>query len=405
MTRRGAIRRMFPGSNSSRGFVSFFEYIPADSSCYTFVLKGGPGTGKSTFMQRIAADLLSLGVDTEFHHCSADAQSVDGVSFPSLRVAIVDGTAPHAVEPIDYEVSGEIVDLGTFCDRAAIRRQRSRIERLRTDGRDAFARAYRYLAAARTIRDDWAAANMTRSGGGLLSGETGRVLDAIFRVEPTPARSNRLPVGARRRLFASSITPDGPRSHLDELVRPLQRIFIVTGAPGTGRSQLMHAVAEEAGNRGYPVELFHCAFDPDDIDHVLIPALRVGVVSSAPPHEYAPRQGTTSSGSGVGLQFIDLNESLGLSSPLRSPADMHTHRDDRDAPKASHMFWQLFQHAVKALAQAKGAHMQLEACYVPHTDFTGLEQLRERIRDRIIGNGEGAGEFPAPTVGIASDFL
>ena len=50
-------RRYFPGANTGRGFIGHFEGIvpPWSEPHYTYVLKGGPGVGKSTLMKNFAA--------------------------------------------------------------------------------------------------------------------------------------------------------------------------------------------------------------------------------------------------------------------------------------------------------------------------------------------------------------
>ena len=69
---RGKIRKMFPGSNSAYGFYSFYDQIIEDNATRIFVIKGGPGVGKSTFMKNIARELIERGCNAEFHCCSAD---------------------------------------------------------------------------------------------------------------------------------------------------------------------------------------------------------------------------------------------------------------------------------------------------------------------------------------------
>ena len=44
------IRRLFPGSNTSAGFMGFFEDLRRRAK-RTIIFKGGPGVGKSTFMR------------------------------------------------------------------------------------------------------------------------------------------------------------------------------------------------------------------------------------------------------------------------------------------------------------------------------------------------------------------
>jgi len=93
---KGRIRHMFPGGNTSKGFYSFYNYIISqDEAERIFIIKGGPGVGKSTFMRKIGIEMAELGFDVEFMHCSSDNGSLDGVVIPRAGIALIDGTAPH----------------------------------------------------------------------------------------------------------------------------------------------------------------------------------------------------------------------------------------------------------------------------------------------------------------------
>ena len=85
---------MFPGANTSWGFHSFYEENLADIE-HVFVIKAGPGCGKSTLIRKIANAMVDRGHDVELWQCSSDNDSLDGVYIPDLSIAIVDGTAPQ----------------------------------------------------------------------------------------------------------------------------------------------------------------------------------------------------------------------------------------------------------------------------------------------------------------------
>ena len=95
-----AATHFFLGANSGRGFQSLFDRFCAPEAHYDLlVLKGGPGVGKSTMMRRIGAAMEDRGEQVEYLYCSGDPKSLDGVHIPRIRTAIVDGTAPHVIEP------------------------------------------------------------------------------------------------------------------------------------------------------------------------------------------------------------------------------------------------------------------------------------------------------------------
>ena len=97
MPAAGSVRYVFPGGNTAFGFYSFYDDIIKNAFTKLFILKGGPGVGKSTLIKRIGSHLLQQGYDIEYHCCSSDKNSFDGLLVPALGIAIVDGTAPHRV--------------------------------------------------------------------------------------------------------------------------------------------------------------------------------------------------------------------------------------------------------------------------------------------------------------------
>lgn len=92
----------FLGANSAEGFYGLYDQL-LDARLYDLIiLKGTPGCGKSTFMRRAAAALEERGLETVYIHCSGDPDSLDGVIFPAIGTAIVDGTAPRGMDTLGH---------------------------------------------------------------------------------------------------------------------------------------------------------------------------------------------------------------------------------------------------------------------------------------------------------------
>lgn len=88
--------RFFLGANAPTGFYSLYDQlIDLENAQVLYLLKGGPGCGKSTLMRRVAQRLEEAGHTVEYIQCSGDPDSLDAVVIPALATAIVDGTAPH----------------------------------------------------------------------------------------------------------------------------------------------------------------------------------------------------------------------------------------------------------------------------------------------------------------------
>lgn len=73
-------------------------------------IKGRAGTGKSTFMKKIANACLAHGLDIELYRCSFDSNSIDMVLVPDLNICLFDSTDPHEFQPTD-PMREEVIDL------------------------------------------------------------------------------------------------------------------------------------------------------------------------------------------------------------------------------------------------------------------------------------------------------
>ena len=88
----------FFGASTPDGAVNYIEPLTASSGSRYFI-KGRPGTGKSTFLKKLASSAERMGYDTNVYYCSFDKNSLDMVLIPDLSVAVFDSTRPHEIFP------------------------------------------------------------------------------------------------------------------------------------------------------------------------------------------------------------------------------------------------------------------------------------------------------------------
>ena len=117
----------FAATNSGQGFLNYFPQIfGGDERIY--ILKGGPGTGKSYFLRQIQKACLEKGLDCESYLCSSDPDSLDGIRIPALSISVFDGTSPHAADAKLPGARENIVNLGCFWDEEKLRQKKEEIE-------------------------------------------------------------------------------------------------------------------------------------------------------------------------------------------------------------------------------------------------------------------------------------
>ena len=324
----------FLGANSCRGFYSLYGSFPPGEGSFLHIIKGGPGTGKSGFMRRLAAAAEKKGLDVEYVLCSGDPDSLDGIYIPALRQAWCDGTAPHVAEPAAFAVDADYVNLGAFCRLPLSSPDGERIQRLNRAYKGLYRQAYALLSAAASVRDTAPA----ESPPAWLSGYIGGILDRELR--QVPAR----PQPVLRRFF-SAISCQG-YIHLNEEVLKLCKLIYVFDSDAPAAMEL---VLREAQNRGARLLLSPEPLDPSRISALLLPD--------------------------CGLAFVDRGWEL--------PGCQHIQLDT--APRHNpEPFAALMDQALEKLRQAKALHDQLEAVYKPYMDFPALDgftvqQLQARI--------------------------
>ena len=145
-----ADKYLFLGANTADGFVGFFnKIIDTYNLEKLYILKGGSGIGKSTFILRFADAFPKYSRD--FLVCAGDPKSLDGVIIPDLKVGIIDGTFPHPVDPIYPGVVDEIIDLGKFIDPTKVTADKQTMQYLSSKKASHYKKAYAHLNSARQI--------------------------------------------------------------------------------------------------------------------------------------------------------------------------------------------------------------------------------------------------------------
>ena len=142
------IKHYFLSANSCDGFLNNYKYLNSkNAKDFTFILKGGPGTGKSTMLKTIGKHFVTSGYKVEYFHCSSDPQSLDGVRLVDFNISVVDGTAPHIMNTNVPLIDSKIVNLEQFIS-DDIQEHTTKINHYLQKKKEHYALAYRYLKVA-----------------------------------------------------------------------------------------------------------------------------------------------------------------------------------------------------------------------------------------------------------------
>ena len=147
----------FAGANTKDGFRGIYDEIADERRMErVYILKGGPGTGKSTLIRKVADAAAKDGVPVELYFCGSDPCSLDGAVLGGW-IAVLDGTAPHVREMAYPGAVSALVDLSKFWDSGILEAARTEILSRCTEKSACWTSAYRYLRAAGTVEEERAA--------------------------------------------------------------------------------------------------------------------------------------------------------------------------------------------------------------------------------------------------------
>ena len=139
----------FAAANGYGGFRSYFhEFFRSEDYEHIYVLKGGPGTGKSRLMKTVGSVLEERGCRVEWIFCSSDPLSLDGIIAEEggRQIAVLDGTAPHERDAVIPGAIDTLVNLGDGWDAAELAKQRSEILSLAALKTISYRKAYEFLS-------------------------------------------------------------------------------------------------------------------------------------------------------------------------------------------------------------------------------------------------------------------
>ena len=345
----------FLGANTPLGFVSFFDelYNPYDNSM-AYIIKGGPGTGKSTLMKKVAKECERRNIATEKVYCSSDPESLDGIIVPDLGISIADGTSPHTLEPKFPGGCENIINTGAFWDKNKLRENADKIRTLTLENSIHHRRSVRYLAAAGTIAEE----NIRITSEYIDTDKTDNFA-LRFAMRELRKKKNSAP-GTRKKRFISALTPKG-YVFLDEGIKAsASRIIAIDDEYSCASSVLLDRIGEIAVKNGYDVIFCHCPLKPRmSCEHIIIPEKNLALITVRTAHK----------------TNIEFDRIIHTKRFLRDGINEHISylRFNR------RLIRELIDEAINALKDAKDTHDKLEKIYVEAMNFTSLNEYLDSL--------------------------
>ncbi len=363
----GKERHYFTCAISAKGFQNLFDNnLSVLQKIY--ILKGGPGTGKSTLMRKIGEKYREEGFEVEYIHCSSDPDSLDGIVIRSVGVGIVDGTKPHVIEPHAPGVIEEYVNLGVAWDIKRLAQYSNEILELVHKIDECYPNVYEQFLKALRVHDEWERIYINNMNIQAANKVTEHMIAELF--AKVVEKSN----GYTYHRFFGGATFKGPVDYVQNLTSDMKLRYFIKGRPGSGKSTMLKKILRKAEELGVDVEVYHCGLDPDSLDMLLFPELSTCIFDSTAPHEYEPSRS--------GDSIIDLYQNA-----IRFGTD---EENEIKLIGIKERYQCLLNMGIFYLERAKQLHDQLESYYISSTDFHKINEITDdlivKIDERIKSN-------------------
>ncbi len=351
--------KYFLAANSCEGFVSHFtDCYDAKDGWRAIIIKGGPGTGKSSFMKFVAARAAEKGYGVEFGICSSDPDSLDAVIIKDIKTVLLDGTSPHIVEPRYPAACEEILNFGEFWDREKLFAKADEIIAVTDKNKALHKTTGRYLCACGELLYDnlKLARSFTDTKKASLFGK--RIAEKYILTKKMPSSKEWV-------RFIGGTTPLGVVCYTDTIDNFYKTKIIIDDKFGAASSAIMESVRKTALKRGYEIITLKNPFLPSQIiDHILIPELSLAFATE---NEYTRFSCQTRRIHA--RRFFDVKS-------------MHTCRARMLFNRRT--FRELLLSAAATLKKAKAVHDEIEKYYIDAMDYKAISKFAEKKIEDIL---------------------
>ena len=352
----------FLGAGTGNGFYSLFdELCDPDAGDRLCILKGGPGTGKSSLLKKLAAAADKKGVYCQRIWCASDPDSLDAVLLPGLRFSAADGTAPHVLEPAYPGVCETLADLGRFRDDGRLRENAGEILRLTRENRDAHKRCAAFLKGAAAAEKEIRAVAESELDRAKADAFAARLAEKeLGAAASQPGRT------ARR--FLTALTPKGVTTFFCTVRNICDRVILLEDETGAAAARILAGLTAAAAAAGTDAIRCLSPFSPSDTAQLIIPARRLAVCTVNRRFTYP----------GEAARVVRCGRFYAAGMEKRHKNRFAFCRKTAD---------ELLEEAFLRQKAAKGIHDALERYYVAAMDFDAENEFAAAFVKRVFAEG------------------
>jgi hypothetical protein len=318
------------------------------------ILVGPCENVKSKIIGDIGALWLNKGYEVEFMNSPLDKALVNGVINTKIRCGVVDGTPPHPITPKALGVVEEYVSFMSATNRNYLEKYKDEIIAIGDEKNKMLESSCHVFQEALTVHDEWERIYIENMDFDAVNRIASELKDEILK------NKSKEKTAIVRDRFLGASTPEGPIHFISNLTEGINKRYFIKGRPGTGKSTALRKILKAAREKGFDVESYHCGFDPNSLDMIIMKELGVAIFDSTHPHECFPE--------GRNDEIIDMYKECvkeGIDEKYKIQLDNIAIR-----------YKEKIKQGTEYLQIAKGYSDDLEEIYLGAIDFAKINQIK-----------------------------
>lgn len=275
------------------------------------------------------------------------------------------------MDPKNPGAVDEILHLGDYWNEQLLRKHKNEILASNARVGKLFKIAYSQLAEAKVIKDERdsyydEATNFAGVNKFIHDIAKSIISKANMQFEQEPNE---------RHLFATAFTPEGHAHHLDTILQDVEKLYLITGEANAIGSYIVGTIADAVNMHGLDTEVYHCTLEPEEVDLVVIPSMKIAVLKDIPTINFKPQD----------IPNIKQVKVFNL--------DQFLDQDivavyDTEIKCCNERLQSALCRAISYIAAAKAEHDVMERYYIPAMNFDAINTKRNEILQRILKYAE-----------------
>ncbi|TFB18925.1 hypothetical protein E3U55_11685 [Filobacillus milosensis] len=275
-------RTYFLGGTTAKGYYRFYDELISNLDRVLYIEGGFTSIVHPMLNEIVKTYEKDYEVGCVYNHI--EPNQLEAVVIPEKRLAIIDRTKVGNKKLAFPKLLENLIYIGEGYDYEYLAKHKDYLIQVREEVKNYYQRAINHFENGLKYHEEVEKIYIQFLNVDKANKETDVLIRRIFRASWLNKKSTVV------NRYLGAATPDGPIDFVLDLTQDVEERIFIKGRSGTGKSTMLKKIVKEAEQRGYDVEIYHCGFDPESLDMIILRELGLAIFDATAPHEHEPQR-------------------------------------------------------------------------------------------------------------------